>query len=74
MSKIALHTHNLSIGHKGKAVVENVNLEAKQGEFICLTGRNGTGKSTLLKTLSGLIEPVSGDVFIGNVKLTDLSS
>lgn len=64
MAKMVLKTDNLAIGY-GKTVVQNnLNLEAHQGSLICLTGTNGVGKSTLLRTLAGLQKPLTGKVFL----------
>jgi len=53
---------NLSLGYDGKAIVENLNFEIKDGDYLCIIGENGVGKSTLIKTLLKLIKPVSGEV------------
>ena len=59
-----LYTENLDIGYDGKAVVEGVCMDLHPGEIMALIGPNGTGKSTLLKTLSGQLPPVRGEVFL----------
>lgn len=61
---IILQTKNLSIGYNQKVVLKNINIELKQGDFVCIVGANGIGKSTLLKTLSGLLSKISGDIYI----------
>ncbi|MBT3545171.1 MAG: ATP-binding cassette domain-containing protein [Saprospiraceae bacterium] len=48
------------IGNEGKEVMHDVNLQVMQGEFCYVTGRSGTGKSTLLKTLYGQYSLLSG--------------
>lgn len=54
--------HSLSIGYNSSApIVQAIEAELSCGQFICLLGRNGTGKSTLLRTLAGLQEPLEGD-------------
>lgn len=45
-------------------VLEDVNLEVRDGEFICLVGPSGCGKSTLLSIMAGFLSPVSGRVTI----------
>jgi bicarbonate transport system ATP-binding protein len=45
-------------------VLENVNLEVQQGEFICVIGHSGCGKSTLLNMVSGFATPTSGAVLL----------
>lgn len=53
----------LSIGYKHSAPVASaIDAELSVGEFCCLLGRNGTGKSTLLKTIAGLQPPLSGQI------------
>ena len=47
-----------------KNVLQNLNLEVKQGEFVALMGPNGAGKTTLLRILSTLSKPTSGKVSI----------
>ena len=47
-----------------KNAVDNVNLSVENGEFICLIGHTGSGKSTLIKQLNGLLKPTFGQVFL----------
>ncbi len=67
-NKKILTTSNLSIGYKTKKetniIAENLNLNLQQGKLIALIGGNGIGKSTLLKTLTGIQKPISGTVFL----------
>lgn len=53
---------DLTLGYDGRAVVENLNFEAEKGDYLCIIGENGTGKSTLIKTLLGLNKPLSGEI------------
>lgn len=69
---MSLQTRNLSVGHGGCAVVEQINLSIKAGEILCLLGPNGSGKSTLIKTLLNLIEPCDGQVLLNNTPLREL--
>ena len=61
------------IGNEGKEVMHEVNLQVMQGEFCYLTGRSGTGKSTLLKTLYGEHPLVSGHADVAGFDLSKLS-
>lgn len=61
------------IGNEGKEVMHDVNLQVMQGEFCYLTGRSGTGKSTLLKTLYGEFPLVSGFAEVAGFDLAKLS-
>lgn len=72
-----LSTHNLSIGYskkRNRAIVQpNLNLKLQAGELVCLIGPNGTGKSTLLRTLAGLQKPLEGKIKIDNNELEKLT-
>ena len=57
---------NLSIGYGSHAVMENISFAVSSGDYLCILGRNGTGKSTLLKTLAHLLEPLHGSVCYGD--------
>ena len=45
-------------------ILRDVDLNVKSGEMVCLIGRNGVGKTTLLKSLIGLLKQKKGDIFI----------
>ena len=62
MAIIRLRNINVSFG--GPAILEQVNLAIESGERVSLLGRNGTGKSSLLKVISGLIKPDGGEIDI----------
>ena len=68
-----LCTENLSAGYRGRAVVSDVNFSLQRGEIIALIGPNGTGKSTILKTVSGQLAPLSGTVYVGGKDLCMLT-
>ena len=53
---------NLYAGYNGDTVLEDINLTIEQDDFIGLIGPNGGGKTTLLKIMLGLIEPITGTV------------
>ena len=52
----------VSLGFGGPLLLENINLQIERGEWIGLLGRNGMGKTTLLKLINGDLEPESGVV------------
>jgi NitT/TauT family transport system ATP-binding protein len=49
---------------KSTSVLDNINLEVGDGEFLCLLGPSGCGKSTMLNTMAGFLSPTSGEVRI----------
>lgn len=53
-----------------QATLKNVDLEIKQGEFLCVVGRSGCGKSTLLNLIAGLEEPTSGEILLNGNPVT----
>ena len=55
-----------------RGVLEDVNLVIERGEFVAVTGRSGTGKSTLLNLISGIDLPDRGTVILDGVNLTAL--
>lgn len=71
-----LSTSNLSIGYKTKSatisIAQNLNLNLKEGKLITLIGANGIGKSTLLRTLTGIQKPISGTVFLNEKNIHEL--
>lgn len=70
MEKHVVKTENLSIGYAGKnafsIVASDINISLKPGKLIALIGANGIGKSTLLRTLTGIQKPISGKVFLAD--------
>ncbi|MEG2583708.1 MAG: energy-coupling factor transporter ATPase [Oscillospiraceae bacterium] len=54
-----------------KTAIENVNIEIEHGEFIGLIGHTGSGKSTLIQLLNGLLKPTTGSVFIEGKNIAD---
>jgi len=74
-TKYLLSTCNLSIGYKSKSKVDviasDINLNLQSGKLISLIGENGIGKSTLLRTLSGLKKPLEGAVLLNSKDLKE---
>ena len=74
---IILKTENLSIGYSSKkeqaVIASNLNIELQKGKFVCILGKNGIGKSTLLRTLSKVQAKLSGAILIHNKNLNSYS-
>lgn len=74
-NQIILHSSNLSIGYFSKerqnTIASDINLSLKRGKLIALIGANGIGKSTLLRTLTGIQKPLSGQIFLNNKIISD---
>ena len=56
---------NVSLSFTGTKILEDLNVQIEKGQRICLLGRNGVGKTTLLRTLAGELKPDSGSVQVG---------
>ena len=73
-----LKTVDLAIGYrhksKTKSVAESIDISLQQGKLTCLMGANGIGKSTLIKTLTGVLPPLSGEVVIGSQNINSLNN
>ncbi|WP_448516955.1 ABC transporter ATP-binding protein [Pseudothermotoga sp.] len=57
-----LRVKNLTTGYDGVPVVFDVSLEINKAEFVAIVGSNGAGKTTILRTISGLLKPISGEI------------
>jgi len=57
-----LRINELNAGYDFLQVLWGVSLEVEEGEFVALLGPNGAGKSTTMRTIAGLIKPISGDI------------
>jgi len=61
-----------SYGKTGVSI-ENINLTVADNDFLAIAGKNGCGKTTLLKSITGLLRPSSGDIFIRGKNTKELS-
>lgn len=68
-----LAVENLTGGYGSRVVIEGVNLTVEPGTILCLLGPNGVGKTTLFKTMLGLLPAMSGQVKVGGQNLAELS-
>ena len=77
-NQIILKANSISIGYRDKKTVkvvsENIKIELQKGKLIALVGVNGIGKSTLLKTITGIQKPLEGIVYLNEKNVTDYSA
>lgn len=64
---------NVDCGYGKKKVLKNITLKLKRTEFTCLLGENGVGKTTLFKTILGLLPALKGEILYNDIKHTELS-
>jgi urea transport system ATP-binding protein len=69
-----LKVHNLSAAYGQSEVLHNIDISAQAGEIVALVGRNGMGKSTLMKSLIGVMPARSGRILIDGADLSGLPS
>jgi urea transport system ATP-binding protein len=69
-----LKIHNLSAAYGQSEVLHNIDISAQAGEIVALVGRNGMGKSTLMKSLIGVMPARSGRIVIDGTDLSGLPS
>ena len=65
---------NVSSGYGEIKILKNISLDLNEGEILGILGRNGMGKSTLIKTISGLIKPYEGSIFFKDQNITSNES
>lgn len=69
----AIQLRNVKKKFGSDVVIENLNLDIADGSFTVLVGPSGCGKSTTLRMITGLDEPTSGDIYIDDHKINDLT-
>ena len=70
----ALTVENVDGFYGQVQVLRGLSFELREGEVLCLLGRNGAGKTTALKAIMGLVKPRAGSIRLGDVELTALSA
>ncbi len=72
MKKVIISLKEFSKVYTKKVVIDNINLDVYENEFLTLLGSSGCGKTTMLRSISGLDKPSSGKVFIDGEDVTNL--
>src|SRR5690606_42028363 len=68
-----IQTNNLTKKVIGKELVSNINIHIKKGEIYGFLGQNGAGKTTILKMLTGVTSPTTGEILLFHDRLTNKS-
>ena len=71
--KPTLKIVDLEIGYHKKTIMKGINISSSSNKLIGVIGRNGKGKSTLLKTISGLLPPIEGNVIFNGLNINTIS-
>ncbi|MES3516138.1 MAG: ABC transporter ATP-binding protein [Natronomonas sp.] len=71
---MSLEITNLTAGYEGTPILRDIECHVEGGEIVGVMGKNGVGKTTLLKTIIGLLEPQSGSVQYRGEELTERSA
>ena len=65
----ALAISNLSVRFGARTILDAINFDVREGEFLCIVGSSGSGKTTLLRVLAGLAHPAEGKVLFSGVEV-----
>ncbi|MGO9379258.1 MAG: ABC transporter ATP-binding protein [Dissulfurispiraceae bacterium] len=67
-----LSLNNISIGYKGLLAVQDISFRINEGEIVSLIGSNGAGKSTIVRTIAGLMHPRKGEILFNNAPIHEV--
>ena len=67
-----LEVKHLTVGYKDLTVIRDVSLQVADGEVVSLVGSNGAGKTTILRTIAGLLHPQQGEILLGKVPIDEM--
>ena len=65
----AIQVNNLGLTIKKDTILSDVNIKLEQGKIHGLVGRNGSGKTMLMKCICGFVKPTSGDIYVDEKKI-----
>ncbi|MBQ7848047.1 MAG: metal ABC transporter ATP-binding protein [Clostridia bacterium] len=60
--KVLISFEDVTLGYEGQPVIEGLNFTIEKGEYLCVLGQNGSGKSTMMKALLGFLSPMTGKI------------
>ena len=67
---VLLEIKNLNKSYENKKILNNINIKVESGKIVGLLGKNGVGKSTLIKIINGLLQKDSGEILLNGNKIT----
>ena len=65
---------HMSCGYHGRAVLSDISFSVSSGDILCILGPNGVGKTTLFKSMLGIIPPISGALYLDGEDISEWSS
>ncbi len=72
--KELLSVENLDLSYGGTRVLKRINLSVMEGEFVALLGSSGSGKTSLLRSIGGFVQPDSGDIKLSGKSIVNLDA
>lgn len=66
MGEFCIQCNHVTLSYENRVVVSDLSFTVEQGDYLCIIGENGTGKSTLMKGLLGLKKPAAGSIVLGD--------
>lgn len=68
-----LEVKNVSAEYSGRQVLKDISVSVPNGKFVSILGESGTGKSTFLKVVAGILPTAGGEIYVSNEKITEIS-
>lgn len=68
------YTDQLTVGYEGKPLIKNIRMQLNAGQILTLIGPNGSGKTTILKSITKYLKTIYGTVYIDNRSINDMTS
>ena len=70
---ILIEGKDITLGYEGQGIISGLSFSVEDGDYLCIVGENGSGKSTFVKTVLGLVEPLKGTIsYRGGLKKNEI--